>query len=51
MSVLLNTFIKVVEKWVSRKVTKLGSDTDLSQIGRVRAHSEELQKDYRRVLE
>lgn len=50
MSVLLNTFIKVLEKWVSRKETKLASDTYLFQVGRIRADGEELQRDYRRLL-
>ena len=51
VSVLLNTFITVVEKWMSRKVTKLSSDKSLFQIERIRADSEELQRDYRRLLE
>lgn len=50
MSVLINTFIKVVEKGVSRKVTKLASDTNLFCIERM-SDSEGLQKDYKILLE
>lgn len=51
MSVLLNTFIKVVEKGVSRKVIKLASDRNLFCIERIRSDSEGLQKDYKILLE
>lgn len=51
MSVLLNTFVKIVEKGMSRKMTKLVSDTYLFQIERVRTDSEDLQNDCGRLIE
>lgn len=49
--VLINTLVKAVEEWVSRRVTKHASDVILFQGETIRPDSEGLKTCYRRLVE